>query len=664
MQQTPVANQNTNGKVDFATGLETDLRFRHKLDERDTELFLMRLRRYWQDFLEPFTRLYGQHPRYAENIAALGQMLVDYYAARSAALKRLDLERTISPDWFLSHQMVGGIYYVDLFAGNLQGVLAHLDYMREMHLNYIHLMPLLQPRPEANDGGYAVEDYRQVNPELGTMADLEELAGGLREHGMSLCIDLVVNHTAKEHEWARKALAGDPEFLDYFLTFDERTLPDMYERTLPEVFPDFAPGNFTFYPEMGTTGKWVWTTFNEFQWDLNYTNPAVFRGMFENMLYLANRGVDVLRLDAVPFMWKRMGTNCQNQPEVHDILQAWRALLRIVTPGTIFKAEAIVAPHDLIQYLGQGRHTGKECDLAYNNSLMVLVWSALASRKVHIMIHTLKNMPPAPFGSTWINYVRLHDDIGWAVTNENAGAVGEDGYQHRLFLSEFYGGKYPDSFAVGDIFQLDVHSKEARISGMTASLAGLEKALRQNNAGQIELSIKRILLLYSVIFVYNGIPLIYMGDELGFLNDHSYLNDPHKANDNRWMHRPPMNWETAARRHDHTNLTGFIYREFRQLIEARRRLPVLHSSAPAEPLWTDNQHVFGCLRSYMGQKLLALANFSEYGQSVSADILNQYGVSGLLHDVRDPAQPPLVVQNGRIELAPYQTRWLTALDGG
>jgi amylosucrase len=647
-------------------------RFREKLDaallavapkwnERDCDIFLIRLERYFADFYESFAKLYHARPDFEAQLEAFVPLLIAEYGNRADSLKKLDLEREITTDWFQRETMVGGIYYVDLFAGNLQGVRQHLPYLQELGLNYIHLMPLLKPREGMNDGGYAVEDYRAVNPAFGTMHDLEALSEELHTHSMSLCIDLVVNHTAKEHEWAKKAMTGDQKYLDYYLTFDERTLPDAYEKTLPEVFPDFAPGNFTYYPSMAGKGKWVWTTFNEYQWDLNYTNPSVFREMLAYMLYLANRGVDILRLDAVPFMWKRLGTNCQNQPEVHDLVQAFRALVRVVAPSVIFKAEAIVSPEDLVHYLGTARHIGKECELAYNNSLMVLLWSTLASRKVALMTHTLLHMPPTPQGTTWITYVRLHDDIGWAVTDENAQAVGENGYLHRGFLNEFYSGHFPESFSRGEVFQYNPTTGDGRMSGMTASLAGLEKAVEEGDVEQILLSIKRILLLYSVIFSYGGIPLIYMGDELGLFNDQSYKNNPIKANDNRWMHRPAMPWEITEKRHDPEHITGLIFQGMHRLILTRQRTQQLHAASEVEPLWTDNPHVFAYLRRHPASgQLLAVCNFSEHTQNIPARILWDNGFQGSIRDVSLPDSHPLALENDQITLHPYQFMWLTA----
>lgn len=627
--------------------------------ERDRDIFLLRLERHFVDFYTPLQCLYGSHPKLATILLQLGGQLVTAYSQRSTALKLLDLERELTPGWFQHPAMVGGIYYVDRFAGTLQGVRQHLDYLCDLGLNYVHLMPLLQPRSGPNDGGYAVQDYRAVNPELGNVADLVALAEDFHANGISLCIDVVVNHTAKEHAWAQQARAGDPEYLDYYLTYPDRSLPAAYERTLPEVFPDFAPGNFTWYADMAGTGRWVWTTFNEYQWDLNYANPTVWAEMLSILLDLSNFGVDVLRLDAVPFMWKRMGTNCQNQPEVLDLMQAFRAAMRVVCPATICKAEAIVAPEDLVQYLGQHERAGKLCEIAYHNSLMVLLWSALATKKADLFTHSLQKMPPPPSSSTWITYVRCHDDIGWAVTDENAEAIGENGPLHRQFLSAWYSGDFDNSFAQGIVFQFNPHTNDRRISGMTASLAGLEIALNYNNSYLIDLAIRRIVLLYSVIFAYGGIPLIYMGDELGMLNDLVYLEDSTKADDNRWIHRPAMDWALAEQRHDEATIAGRIWAEMRHLIETRKQTYALHSAGSVTPIWTDNLHVLGFVRNHATGRVLVLANVSETAQHIYAEILWRAGLRGEVRDLLSAPDQSLPLSHDRLLMQPYQSVWLT-----
>src|SRR3954453_2437373 len=493
--------------------------------------FGVRLERWFGDLRAPLRSVYGADPRFPEAFRALLRAIADAAAPPPAELRALDHEREITPDWLHREQAVGYVAYVDKFAGTLQGVRDRLPYLRELGIGYLHLMPLLRARPAPNDGGYAVADYGAVEPALGTMDDLRALAADLRGAGMALCVDVVLNHTAREHEWARAAMAGDARKLAYYRTFADRAEPDAYEVTLPEVFPDTAPGSFTRVPELE---RWVWTTFNDYQWDLDWSNPEVFVAMAGVILGLATAGVDVLRLDAVPFLWKRRGTDCQNQPEVHELVQALRAAVRIAAPGVAFKAEAIVSPRQLVAYLGTGKHEGKECDLAYHNVLMVLLWSALASRRVTLMTHTLRAMPRVPPLAGWVTYVRCHDDIGWAITEEDAAAVGEDGYLHRRFLADFYAGDFPASFARGARFQPDPRTGEARTSGAAASLAGLEEALESDDEAGVELAIRRILGLYAVAFAPGGRPLLYMGDELGLGNDDAHPHDPPRPDANRW----------------------------------------------------------------------------------------------------------------------------------
>jgi amylosucrase len=617
------------------------------------DAFQTRLERHLTELHDPLVALYGHDERFPAAWSALLRAVAAAAAARDRDERRLDHEREITPDWLQREQAVGYVTYVDRFAGTLAGLRERLPYLRELGVDYLHLMPLLWARPEPNDGGYAVVDYGSVEPALGTLEDLRALAGDLRAAGMALCVDIVLNHTAREHAWAQAALAGDERMLARYRTFPDRTEPDAYERTLPDVFPDNAPGSFSWVPELG---RWVWTTFNTYQWDLDYTNPDVFLAMSEAMLGLAATGVDVLRLDAAPFLWKRVGTNCQNQPEVHDLLQAFRALMRIAAPAVAFKAEAIVSPRDLVPYLGTGRHEGKECDLAYHNVLMVLGWSALASGRVALMTHTLRAMPRTPPGAGWVTYVRCHDDIGWAITEQDAAAVGEDGYLHRRFLADFYAGEFPGSFARGARFQTDPLSGEARTSGTAASLAGLEAALASGDRLAEELAIRRILLLYAIAFAHGGLPLIYMGDELGLRNHDGDLANPARRDDNRWMHRPPMDWEAAARRHDPSTVEGRLWAGLQRLIAARRASRAVHAQGRTEPVWTGSDHVFGLRREHAGERLLLLANFTADQQPVRVAMLHDHGF-GLDAGAAQPDGRPLTAYGDFLVLEPYQHLW-------
>ncbi len=619
----------------------------------DSALFDMRMDRSRDDLWGMLNRLYGQRADYLAFEQALRAALSKAWAARPADLKRLDLKRDLEPDWFQRPDMAGYVFYADRFNGNLRGILDKLDYLTELGISYVHVMPCLDPRPGDSDGGYSVQDYRKINPRLGTMKDFQAVADALRARGISLCIDLVLNHTAKEHVWARAAAQGQAPFTDYYLMFDSPDLPDQYERTLVEVFPDNAPGSFTHYPQIG---KWVWTTFNEHQWDLNWANPWVFLEFVQIMLFWANKGVDVLRFDAVAFMWKRMGTRCQSEPEVHLLLRALRAASRIAAPAMIHLEEAIVAPAEMLPYLGRGEHDGREGNLAYHNSLMVQFWSALAARDVRLMNHVMSRHFPARLtNATYANYLRCHDDIGWAVTDEDAAAVGWSGPGHRAFLSDFYDSSFPGSFAEGALFQVNEATGDKRISGACASLCGLGRALEAGDGGAIDLAIRRILMGHALIAGWGGVPLIYMGDELGMLNDTSYLDVPEHAHDSRWIHRPMMDWTQAEARHQPGHPAARLFAGIRHILARRRVTPELHADIPISVVDTGQRAVLMQVHHAPTGALACLYNFSEDATAIPHELLRAHGVRGQ----RDAMTDRLAEGNERQVFLPgYGAMWL------
>ncbi len=620
----------------------------------ERELFDLRLKRSFSDLAEPYWALYGHRADATERFDGLLARLAAAWVDRPDPLRHRDLEVDLEPDWFLREDMVGYVFYLDRFNGNLRGLLERLDYLEELGVTYVHLMPCLKPRPGDSDGGYSVMDYRQINPALGTMADLETVAAALRQRGMSLCVDLVLNHTAKEHNWAQQARASVAPYTDYYWMFTDRREPDAYEATLVEIFPAHAPGNFTWYED---AGRWVWTTFNEHQWDLNWTNPQVMIEIIDVMLFLANRGVGVVRLDAVAFMWKRLGTRCQNEPEVHQILHALRAASRIAAPALIHKEEAIVSPQDLIPYLGSGIHTGKEGNLAYHNSLMVQFWSALATRSTKLMTHVLASHFPKNFvNATWATYLRCHDDIGWAITDEDAGALGISGPAHRNFLAEFYTGSFPGSFARGDLFQSNPLTGDKRNSGSLASLAGLESALEASDDRAVATAIQRILMGHALIASFGGVPLIYMGDELGLLNDLSYLEDDHHKHDSRWMHRPKFDWANAERRSAPGTIEAQLFGGIRHILARRKAMPGFHADAPTELLQTETDGIFAFRRTGPIQPVVALFNFTENWLAVPRSWATAVGVRDFVDHL---SQGHVDTPNDVIALPPYARVWLT-----
>jgi len=620
----------------------------------DADLFDLRWRRGRRDLIGPVTRLYGGTCDADVLLDRLREMLRGHWEDRSADLRALDLRRDLEPDWFLSETMVAYVFYVDRFAGRLGGVADRLDYLRDMGVTYAHMMPLLMPRPGASDGGYAVMDYRRVDPALGDMDDFEAACAAMRARGMSPCIDMVLNHTAKEHDWAVAARDGDPHHRAFYRFFADDTQPRAYERTLLEVFPDQAPGNFTFYPDIDADGAWVWTTFNDYQWDLNWENAEVLLAVLDNILFLANRGVEVFRLDAVAFMWKRMGTICQNLPELHDILQVITQATRVAAPAVIHKAEAIVGPADLVPYLGTGTHAGRESQLAYHNTLMVQFWSSLAARDTRLMTHVLRtHFPESMRRACFAPYIRCHDDIGWAITPEDTAHVPDiEAAPHRAFLTDFYAGRFEGSFARGADFQRNEATGDARTNGTFASLAGLEAALETGDAGRIDLAVARILLGHALIASFGGMPLIYMGDELGMVNDLSYRADPERAEDGRWMQRPAMDWDRARAAAADPGPTGAIWRGTRHLLAVRRATPQLASDVPTRVIGTGNSGVFAYLRLAEDRPVTCLCNFTEFHQDVAVDVPPDR--MDLL-----TGKSPARAGDG-LRLAPYGTVWLRA----
>ncbi len=624
----------------------------------NARIFAMRMERSRADLFGMLERIYGGRPDYERFCKALTKLLANSWGERPDELKWLDLKRDLEPDWFQRPDMAGYVFYVDRFAGDLKHIADRLDYLQELGITYVHLMPCLRPRPGDSDGGYSVMDYRAIDPALGTMDELEALGGLLRGRGISLCIDLVLNHTAKEHAWAEKAKKGSAKYQDYYLMFDDDRLPKQYEETLVEVFPDNAPGSFTFYPGIGATGKWVWTTFNEHQWDLNWANPDIFLEMAGVMLFLANKGVDVLRFDAVAFMWKRMGTRCQSEPEVHMLLHALRAVSRIAAPAVIHLEEAIVSPAEMIPYLGLGEHYGREGNLAYHNSLMVQFWSALASRETRMMTHVLKaHFPPELDNATYATYIRCHDDIGWAVTDEDASAVGRDGFLHRAFLSDFYEGVFPGSFSRGLLFQVNPATGDKRISGTSASLAGLERAEQEGEQIAIERAIDRILLGHALIASFGGIPLIYMGDEIALLNDYGYRDEPAHAHDSRWVHRPRMDWDRVsdAMAEDSKAPAALVWRGVKAILERRRAMPEFHAANPTLVLDTGQDGLFAFVRKAPTNAVVCIYNFKEFWAALDAGWATAQGVTQFTDGL---SGNPVGLHDGRILLPPYARLWL------
>ena len=583
-----------------------------------------------------FQRLYGERDDWLDRLRDVVLLAAGSWASRSEELKALDARRDADPDWFESQRMLGGVCYVDRFGGGLDGIRRQIPYFRELGLTYLHLMPLFEA-PEGNsDGGYAVSSYRRVNPALGTMDELAALGAELREAGISLVVDFIFNHTSNEHEWAQKAAAGDPEYSDYYLIFPDRQMPDAYEQTTREIFPDDHPGSFVQLDD----GRWVWATFYHFQWDLNYANPAVFQAMAGEMLFLANQGVEILRMDAVAFIWKQLGTACESLPEAQLLLQAFNAVLRMAAPSLLFKSEAIVHPDEVIEYISR-----EECQLSYNPLQMALTWEALATRDGRLLQQALERRHALPPGTAWVNYVRSHDDIGWTFADEDAAELGIDAYGHRRFLNEFYVGRAPGSFARGVPFQENPKTGDARVTGTTASLAGIEA---QDAGGE-----DRVVLAHALAMSTGGIPLLYLGDEVAQLNDYSYADNPDEAGDSRWVHRPRRPEANYAARASLDTPAGRVFQRLTALIAVRQATPEFAGNE----LWPFHAHVqsvVGYTRPGSGgSHVLVLANVGD--GAVEIDPLT---LSGWMPGARDLVTGASVPLDEGLRIPAHGFSWL------
>lgn len=587
--------------------------------------------------------LYGHRADFFYQIEELLYTAIDYHSKRPADLKTLDEKRIDNPDWYKDHNIVGAMAYADLFAGDLKGVEKRIPYLKKLNINYFHLMPFFDCPEGENDGGYAVSDYRSVREDLGTLDDLKSLTKSLREEGISFVADFVFNHTSNEHTWAKKALAREEKYQDYYYMFPDRTIPDQYDSTLREIFPDTRRGNFTWVDEIQ---KWVWTTFHNYQWDLNYQNPDLFREIAGEMLFLANIGVEVLRLDAIAFTGKILGTSSENQPEAHMLVKALNAITNIAAPAVVFKSEAIVHPDYVNSYISK-----EECELSYNPLLMALMWEALATRDVKLLQHSMKNRFQIPDDTAWVNYVRSHDDIGWTFSDEDAAELGINGNDHRRFLNQFYAGEFAGSFSCGEAFQHNPDTGDMRICGMAASLTGLEKGLDENDPEECELAIKRMTLMYAVSMFIGGIPLIYLGDEMALTNDYGYRDEPHKKRDSRWVHRIKLNDSTFKKIEKESSFNRRMFQNMQKMIKIRSSDKLFGLRETEFPV-ISNKHLFSFTRQNEQNKLHFIGNFSEHKLEQSVAELCPNSWSG--NRVNDLWGDDEVFLNKKLNIQPYQ----------
>jgi amylosucrase len=608
-----------------------------------------------------YNELYKNHPEGERLFKQLVETITDAYQKRPSSLKQLDEEKEQKGNWFLSNEITGMSLYVDRFCGSLAGLEEKLPYFNKLGVNFLHLMPVMQSPEGESDGGYAVSDFRKVDERFGTMADFKKLQQKMKKEKMYLMIDIVLNHTSHRHGWAEKAKKGDKKYQDYFYMYDERKIPDQFDAAMPEVFPESSPGNFTWNEECN---KWVMSVFHHYQWDLNYTNPAVLVEMLDTIFFYANLGVDILRIDAPAFVWKQIGTTCQNLPQAHTLLRLIKQCVQIAAPGMALLGEAIVAPREIMKYFGTGLYTSRECDFAYNATHMALQWDALATGDTKVMLAAQHELLQKPFGTSWITYTRCHDDIGLGYDDYMIQHGGYNPYEHRKFLKNYYAGIAKDSPAKGALFSVNPKTQDARISGSLASLCGLEKAVADSNSDAIDISIRRILLMQAHSFFIGGVPMLFYGDEAGYTNDYSYLNDPGKSYDNRWMHRPVIDWERNKKIDEEGTTEHTIFSSTRRLIALRKKLAVVSDFKNLTWLTPYNIHVAGYLRTLDETRLFCVFNFSAKVSYLSWAAFKQHGPSpNELYDHWGEENHTVGFDSEHLILEPYGFCLLEAVEG-
>ena len=569
---------------------------------KTNDIFEKRLAKHMDELRWLYMELYDNEAMFAE----LCEQMQNYYHARNTKLRKRDLEKEKDQAWYRKKNMLGMMLYIDNFAGNLRGVKGKLKYLEECGVNCVHLMPFLDSPKGRSDGGYAVADFRKVKPELGTIEDLADLAEACHEKDMNLCMDFVMNHTSEDHEWAQKARMGEGEYMSRYFFCDNENYVREYEKTVPQVFPETAPGNFTWLPEIG---HYVLTTFYPYQWDLNYKNPRVFNEMMYNFLFLVNQGIDILRIDAVPYIWKQLGTNCRNLPQVHTIVRMMRMICEIVCPGVLLLGEVVMAPEKVVPYFGTLEKP--ECHILYNVTTMASTWHTVATKDVSLLRRQLDILGSLPKEYIFQNYLRCHDDIGWGLDYDFLKNFSIDEVSHKKFLNDFFTGKYPDTFGRGELYNDDPRLGDARLCGTTASLCGIEKYGFEGNVVGVDRSVRYDITLHAFMLSQSGIPVIYSGDEIGQVNDYSYKDDPDKAVDSRYLHRGEFNWSLAPNRNIADTVQGKLFHALDHLEHIRSSHSVFDTTADLRTIDTWDSSILAIVRENAEEKFIGIYNFSD-----------------------------------------------------
>ena len=568
--------------------------------------FHKRMSRHLDELEMLYMGLYHNSSMFAE----LCNQLECFYNERKSSLKESDLKREADSGWYKQNDMLGMMLYIDNFAENIKGVEDRLDYIEKCNVNYIHLMPFLETVEGRSDGGYAVADFRKVQPKLGTMDDLESLTDACHKKGISVCMDFVMNHTSEDHEWAKRARAGDGEYMSRYFFYDSYDIPSQYEKTVPQVFPTTAPGNFTW---LSDAKHFVMTTFYPYQWDLNYGNPRVFNEMMYNFLFLANKGIDIIRIDAVPYIWKELGTQCRNLKEVHTIVRMMRMISEIVCPGILLLGEVVMEPEKVVPYFGTVEKP--ECHMLYNVTTMATTWHTVATRDVSLLKKQLDILSGLPKDYVFLNYLRCHDDIGWGLDYATLRQKGMQEAEHKQYLNDYFRGYTINSNSRGELYNEDPVTRDARFCATTASMCGIEKAGFEGNAQAMEKAIRFDITLHAYMFMQSGIPILYSGDEIGQVNDYTYKNDPNKADDSRYIHRGAFRWDLEKNIDDPATVEGKMFNRLKELENIRKNEKAFVSYANTWTIETYDPGVLCIGRYYDGEKILGLFNFSEYDKT-------------------------------------------------
>jgi amylosucrase len=625
---------------------------KEKVDIRENDLFFTRFIANGVTMDALFREIYGHYPKSKDFFDRLLSLITRSYIERPQQLKLRDEEKEQKGNWFLSNEIIGMSLYVDRFCRNIKELEGKLPYFKNLGVNLLHLMPVFESPEGESDGGYAVSDFRKVDKRFGTLSDLQDVQQQMLNDDMYLMLDIVLNHTSHHHPWALKAQKGDSKYEAYFYTFNDRVIPDQYEKAMPEIFPESAPGNFTFNADMN---KWVMTVFHNYQWDLNYTNPDVFLAMLDTIFFYANLGVDILRIDAPAFIWKQPGTACQNLPHAHTILRLIKQCVQVAAPGMAILGEAIVAPKEIMKYFGTGLYMAKECDFAYNATQMALQWDALATADTRVMLSGQHELLQKPYGSSWITYTRCHDDIGLGYDDYMIRQAGFDPFEHRRFIKNYFSDNHINTPAKGALFSVNAKTNDARISGSLASLCGLEKAIEAKDELAVDYAIRRILLMQAHSFFIGGIPMLFYGDEAGYTNDYSYLNDPGKSYDNRWMHRPVIDWNKNKRIDKPGTAEHRIFTATQKLIRIRKKIVAAGDYKNIVWLMPHNIHVAGYLRTFGEQKLYCLFNFLDKTSFLTWHAFKEHGAAPIvLYDHWQEKEYRIGHDHEHLVMEPYQ----------